>query len=209
MPTQHKVNQGECVFSIAFDHGFYPDTIWTHPDNSELRSRRQDASELLAGDIVKIPNKRVAEIQVGTNHRYRFRRNGVPKLLRTRFLRMDKPIAQHPIAVRVDNQPEQICKTNDEGWLVCPIAPNAKAVLLRMKDGSEYRLKLGHMDPINTVSGIQGRLKALGFYSGSTDGVRSDETVRAIKDFQFSENLTVTGDDDEDTQSRLKQLTEG
>ena len=50
MGTEHIVVQGEFLAAIARMHGFLPDTIWNHPDNSELRSTRKSPNTLFPGD---------------------------------------------------------------------------------------------------------------------------------------------------------------
>ena len=37
MPIEHTVQPGECIDSIAFQHGFFPDTLWDHGDNAALK----------------------------------------------------------------------------------------------------------------------------------------------------------------------------
>ena len=55
--AKHTVREGECVSSIAYEHGLFPDTIWDHPDNSELKQKRKEMNLLEAGDVVEIPEK--------------------------------------------------------------------------------------------------------------------------------------------------------
>ena len=64
------MKEGECVGSIAFEHGFFPDTLWDHPNNAELKGKRGDPNVLLAGDVVHVPDLRPKEVAVaaGQSH---------------------------------------------------------------------------------------------------------------------------------------------
>jgi len=35
---EHQVQQGDCINSIGLQYGFFPNTLWNHPDNAELKS---------------------------------------------------------------------------------------------------------------------------------------------------------------------------
>jgi N-acetylmuramoyl-L-alanine amidase len=52
---KHVVREGECLASIAFENGFFPDTIWRHADNSALKERRENPNVLQPGDVLFIP----------------------------------------------------------------------------------------------------------------------------------------------------------
>lgn len=39
MPRRHNVKLGDCLSSIAFNTGFFADTLWQHPDNRQLRAK--------------------------------------------------------------------------------------------------------------------------------------------------------------------------
>jgi N-acetylmuramoyl-L-alanine amidase len=69
-----------------------------------------------------------------------------------------------------------------------------------------YLLELGGMDPISSATGVQGRLNNLGFYCGPVDGIIGPHTRGAISEFQASQNLTVTGQMDDDTRKALVRV---
>jgi Putative peptidoglycan binding domain len=88
---EHIVKDGDCIDSIAAEHGFFPDTIWNHPDNSDLKQLRKDPNILLAGDKVMIPELQIKEVWKADRARHRFKRKGVPARLRLRFMKPKEP----------------------------------------------------------------------------------------------------------------------
>ena len=52
-----------------------------------------------------------------------------------------------------------------------------------------WNLKLGHLDPIDTITGVQARLSNLGFPVGEINGQMSAETTSAIQTFQIVHGL--------------------
>ena len=49
---EHKVKQGECVSSIAAEHGVPAKKVWNAADNEALREQRRTPDVLLPGDTV-------------------------------------------------------------------------------------------------------------------------------------------------------------
>jgi N-acetylmuramoyl-L-alanine amidase len=67
-------------------------------------------------------------------------------------------------------------------------------------------VNIGHLDPINQMSGIQGRLNNLGYNSGPVDGIRGPITTAAVKAFQKKHKLAVDGIPGPITQGKLKEV---
>jgi len=200
------VQRGDSIASIAFAHGFFPDTVWNHGDNSSLRELRKDPDVLLEGDRVTIPIKQERTEDKPATQRHRFRRKGVPRWLRVRFWDSDeKPLANRPVRIDVDGRPGS-GSTDDEGWFKHPISPDARAATVVLNDSYTYELRLGHLSPIDTVFGVQERLQDLGFYAGPIDGNGSEKLTEALMNFQSSQGLEVSGQADDATKDKLEKL---
>jgi putative peptidoglycan binding protein len=63
----------------------------------------------------------------------------------------------------------------------------------------EYELALGTLDPIDTDSGVNGRLRGLGYH------FEGDDPEAAIRAFQKKEQLDETGAMDDQTREKLKE----
>jgi N-acetylmuramoyl-L-alanine amidase len=203
MPKVYQARAGDCVTSIAFEHGFFPDTIWNHPDNADIKALRGDPNVLLAGDAIIIPDLRTRCEVAATGARYRFRRRGVPHTLRLRILRFGKPRANLAYAIAIDGGPPHEGRTDADGWLSHPITPNARVAVVCLDGKDEYRLDLGTLDPIDTLSGVQGRLRILGLYDGPL-GAETPQSATAVQAFQRQQGLDATGEIDDPTRARLR-----
>ena len=209
MPIRYEVHQGDCISSIAFKHGFFPDTLWNDPANAELKKKRGDPNVLLPGDIVTIPDKRTKEVSRATGEVHKFRRKGVPEKLKLQLLIEGEPRANEPYKIEIDAL-TFAGATDSKGRIECSIPPDARQGRLLLKDGAEvYELQLGHLDPLDQISGLQGRLHHLGFYRGAIDGQMSASTELAILEFQLSQNLETTGEPDAATLNALQQTYGG
>ena len=207
MPINYQVKQGDCIFSIAFEHGFFADTIWNHPNNTELKTEREDPNVLLPGDSVFVPDKRLKEVSEPTNQVHKFRCKNTPKVFRIQIVRLGIPVKDMDYTLDIDGV-EKKGKTDGEGWIKPEsIKPNAKVAKLSLADGSKYEFNLGHLDPIDEVSGIQGRLYGLSYYDGAINGKFDDKTKKALEVFQRSNKLEVTGEADEQTKNLLMKMT--
>jgi len=91
------VSEGDCISSIAKQHGHLWETLWSDPANAELRRVRGDPNILFPGDRVTIPPIRLREELRPTDQRHRFVKRGEPAKLRLRLLeekRDDGPEAE-------------------------------------------------------------------------------------------------------------------
>ena len=208
MPLKHTVEQGQCINSIAFETGFFPGTIWNHADNKELKDKRKNMDMLMAGDMVTIPDKKTKELSKPPEKLHKFKRKGVPKKLRLKLMSAGKPLKNAKCMLQVGELTKEVT-TNGEGVLEHWIPPNATNARLMLPDGGEIELALGHRDPVDTISGVQDRLHALGFFTGPIDGNDSAEMQSAIASFQRANQIEASGKMDDKTRNRLKELAGG
>jgi hypothetical protein len=205
----YTVQAGDCVESIAFEHGHFWETLWNHPNNRQLREIRKDPNVLLPGDRIFIPDPRIVIVHKPTGARHQFLRRGVPSVLRLRLLEEGEPRADEPYVLKIDGKSFS-GKTDREGRIEQHIPPNARfGEVTLTTTGEEYPLILGGLDPVSNVLGIQERLNNLGFDCGPNDGTLTDRTVAALKRFQSEHGLPVTGDPDTMTQQKLLEVHGG
>ena len=203
------VKQGDCISSIAFKYGFFPDTIWNDSKNSKLKQDRKDPNVLLPGDVVYIPDKEEKEESCASEKKHRFKRKGVPEKLIIQFRCDGEPRANETYVLDIDGELSE-GKTDKNGKVEIPIPPDAKKGNITFRDtGDKYNLNLGHLDPITETSGVQKRLRNLGFYDGPVDGKMSEKLEQAIHAFQEKNNLEPTGTLDENTRSKIEEAYGG
>jgi hypothetical protein len=211
----HITRRGECLFSIAHDHGFFWETLWNLPENAPLRDTREDPGLLLTGDRVLIPERRLRTEPASTEALHRFVKRGVPAKLRLIVEYEDDPVANTNYVLVLDGVIHQ-GTTDDSGLLEVLIPPDASQGTLDI-GGLRFDLELGALDPASEDIGTQQRLANLGFYHGKLDGEIGPLTREAIAEFQARTGLDPTGDLDANTQDMLlrrhdklhEQLPEG
>ncbi|MEJ7712150.1 MAG: hypothetical protein WKF84_20390 [Pyrinomonadaceae bacterium] len=76
MPEDYIVRAGDCINSIAFERGFFWETLWGHPKNAELKSKRRNPNILKEGDVVHIPDLTIKEESRATEGQHHFKLKG-------------------------------------------------------------------------------------------------------------------------------------
>jgi len=201
----YTVRQGDCISSIAHKNGHFWEKVWNHPSNGSLRATRKDPNVLLPGDVVFVPDKEEKTESGATDTQHRFKKKGVPAKLRLRLCDDDEPRANQAYTLEIDGKVFR-GTTDGEGRIEQAIAPDSKKGKLTVGDaGDEYVLNLGHIDPVDEISGVQARLNNMGFDCGPADGRMGPRTRMALREFQKSEELDETGEIDDETRQRLSQ----
>lgn len=203
---EYVAKQGDCISSIAKDTGHFWETIWNDSANADVRTARKDPNVLLPGDRIHVPPLRERWEPRPTEQRHRFRRKGYPEVFRVQLLRDGEPRGNVNYRIRVDGV-ESTGVSDANGNVSCAIAPNARRAVLEVGDPpgvDRYEFALGAIDPIDSISGVQGRLNNLGFDCGAIDGIAGPRTEAALRDYQRSRRLSATGEADEETRRRLQ-----
>jgi len=208
---EHVVKEGDCVSSIAKDSGHFWETIWNHPENSQLKEARKDPNILLPKDKVTVPPITQKWEPGETEMRHRFVRRGEPSFLRLTVMDDEKPLATKPYKLIVDNHTHE-GKTDSEGRIDAPIPGNAKKAKLIVGNEDEddcfkWDLDLGHVDPVKCDDGVKKRLTNLGFDPpvGKRGGSEEEKYRQRLKEYQKTYELEETGEADEETQDCLKE----
>jgi hypothetical protein len=203
------VRPGDCLASIAVAHGFHWKTLWQWPENAALKQNRQDPHVLHPGDQVFIPALRPKESRCETDRRHRFKLKGVPERIRIAVTdEEDRPMANQPYMLEIDGVRFE-GSTDASGMFEHAIPPGAKDGHLSVGEGEsrqDFRLALGHLDPVTEISGAQGRLLNLGYYAGLVDGQLNAATRTALLLIQDKYGLSPSAENDAETQAKLKEL---
>jgi N-acetylmuramoyl-L-alanine amidase len=212
MSEYHVVSQGEHLFGIAVQYGFTSYTpIWEHANNSELKNKRKNPNVLFPGDRLFIPDRKTGEYSRNTDKRHSFRLKQPPLKLRLVLQdQYEKPIDSASCILVVEGESHRLT-TDSEGKLELVIPPTARSAYLVVQDADEtphdgvtVSIKVGDLDPVEEISGQQGRLRNLGYFWAEVDGNSSPDFLSAVEEFQCDHSLTVDGICGPQTQAKLK-----
>lgn len=218
MPRQHIVQQGECLVSIARQYGLANwRTLYEHPDNETLRRNRPNPNVLFPGDVVIVPDPKPKTVNRVTGRTHTFQVTLPRKELRLTLRDVrDKPFENAHVELEVDGRiwlpPEgqEAWTTDGEGLLKVPVPVGARSVVLAIGD-FKVRLRLSHLNPLRDIpegnlSGVQARLRNLGYDGGTGEGRMGPSTRAALALFQADQGLEVTGKPDDATLRKLEEL---
>jgi hypothetical protein len=219
MPV-HYVQQGECLLTIAARYGAGGwKTLYDDPGNADLRKTRPNPNILFPGDKVFVPEKGdLKGVDCSTEKRHRFTvkipRTGLRVVLEDAD---EKPLAGKKYVIKIGEKEIQGV-TGADGLIETEVPVNeCNASLSAWLDADdtddpdfESELLIGHLDPVSTVSGIQARLKNLGFHC-DVDGVLGPQTNAADSRFREKNGLATDAEEpiDDALRDKLVELHEG
>lgn len=218
MAVHHQVLQGEHLSSIAAHYGYTSyKAIWDHPENAELKRRRQNPHVLYPGDTLYIPERGDKYHDAATQKRHHFVLYREPLQLRLKLERAyDDPLANAPYKLHLDSDLFK-ASTDGAGGLEKQISATAQRATVFVEDKQlvnqreiifdlEVPIGIGHLDPVEEESGQRARLLNLGYYRGAVDRADKRELLSAVEEFQCDHALMVDGVCGPQTQAKLKQV---
>ena len=211
--SQYTVKQGDHLTKIARAHGFSDyRTIWDHPSNADLKKKRENPNILFPGDIVNIPDedKELKKVTGSTEKKHTFEKKGKSLMLRLELRHWNnKPMADAECSLEVGGElfPG---KTDAKGRVEIEIPSDAENGKLKLSEGPyrELPFKIGHLDPVDEITGQKGRLNNLGYNSGPVDDEDTAQFHSAVEEFQidfFKTTTEVDGKCGTKTQKKMKE----
>ena len=209
----YTVKDGDTMTSIGFQHGLFYETIWNHGDNAELRKERKLPHVLLPGDQVAIPELRKKVLRLPTSKLHRFRLRGIPARIRCVVRDNEyKPMAGKKYKLTAGTDVYQ-GTTGGDGSIDQYVKPDVSTGELivwpeTLLYPEEFRLTLrvGYLEPVESLKGLQARLSNLGFHCAEEYGELGDATERAIRAFQEANKLEVTGTPNAETRKKVAEI---
>lgn len=202
-----RVGEGESTSSLAKKNGFFWETIWNHPENAELKAKRKDPNVLDPDDMIFIPEKIQKNVSKGTEQEHVFTLKGEPCKIKLKMMKFGKPRANEKYTIELNGKITE-GTTTGEGEIEHFIPGETATGQLIFSDGLEvYPLRVGHLNPIDTIKGVQQRLNNLGYMCGAEDGNPSDKLTEALKKFQSEYKLKESGEIDSATKAKLQELS--
>src|SRR5262249_10848825 len=156
---------------------------------------------LYPNDVVFVPDLRPKQIACPTEKRHPFVKKGSRAKLKIRLLDGKDPRANVPYKLQIDGIWIE-GTTDSDGYLEQPLPPSARKGQLLVGQGPTqdvHDLDFGHVDPIQTDSGVAKRLHDLGYETGSDPSI-------AIRGFQADQGLEVTGQADDAFKQKLTEV---
>jgi putative peptidoglycan binding protein/LysM domain-containing protein len=213
MSTDYTVQQGDHLSKIASDYGFSDyRTLWNHAKNADLKSKRKNPNVLYPGDRIHIPDRELREESRSTDKRHQFKmKNPALKLTLVLEDQYEKPLANAKCVLAFGSELRDVT-TDGTGRIEEKLTPGVNDAKLIIQDARtafnsiEIPVKVGHLDPVEEVSGQHARLNNLGYFAGEVD--ESDDLLfrSAVEEFQCDHGLKVDGVCGTKTQAKLKSV---
>lgn len=212
MAPWYTVRQGEDLHSIAEAHGLADwRAIFDHAENADFREKRPDPTLLFPGDRVFVPNRELRQQACETEKRHTFQLKVPTALIRIVLEDDGQPCPDRKYQLTVGRLTYE-GTTDAQGLLEQAVRPDAQTGQLKVwldddpaAEPTTWTLQIAHLDPIDTIPGVQARLTNLGYDCGGEDGRIGPHTEAALKAFQAAAGLEAGGQLDDATRSKLEE----
>jgi hypothetical protein len=202
-----RLKKGDSVDSIAHKFGLFPDTIWLHPKNADLKALRKYRTVLLENDLLFVPVKDIKTESITSDKKHSFKRLGVPAKFSLQLFKSNEPLVKADWKLVIPGFPDKEGKTDTSGYFSTYVPPNiTKAKLYYDNPVTCQNLLFGELSPINTILGQQQRLCNLGYLAGEPSGNNSESMHFAVMAFQTKQGLECTGNIEESSIKLLEKI---
>jgi hypothetical protein len=200
------VRPGDSLSRIAAQHGLPWTRIWDDANNKDLKEKRKNPNVLFAGDELFIPELEQTPLSLQTGKKYELKYAGGTAKIRLRLMVAGRPLANAAYRLVLDNGAELKRKTDHNGYLseVVPAQVEMGTLFFETRWGRvKKKIKIGSLDPVDSLMGVQQRLRNLGYACVPTGG-EDVATTAALSAFQsHTQGLSVTGQVDQATRDEL------
>jgi hypothetical protein len=227
MSNKYTVRAGDCLSSIAAEYGFDDwRAIYDAPANETFRKKRPNPNLIYPGDTLVIPDAKPRKVNrpTGATHVIAVRRERTWLRLQLKVHEPHKYLLEvgaqqyagvtdgsDVIAHRIDARQNSGTLrywpvANAQGSATSDEATEGSPSTEPPDDALVWTLSIGSLDPIEEVSGIQGRPRNLGYFAGEITGDVDEPTQGAIRRFRVDQQLSETSDIDQVLRDKLVQL---
>ncbi len=214
MDIVHTVAQGEYLAGIARRYGFSDwKAIYDHPKNKDLKDKRPNPNILYPGDQVCIPKKEFKQSDIQAGQKFTVKMKSLVTRLQIVMKREDeKPFSSKKFRLKMGQRTVE-GSTDGDGKIKMEIDTDVSdaelTLFLDEKDPEAVirrKLKIGYLDPLDEITGMQARLNNLGYDAGTTPDANDPRFRSAVEEFQCDHKLKVDGICGPKTQAKLKEV---
>jgi hypothetical protein len=203
----HVVKQGETLMAIAAKSGLESwKAIHDAPENAELTKVRPDPGVLRAGDRWFVPSRELKHKPAAVDDKHPFTIKRPKGYVRIAVRDADgAPLAGTYLLSAGGKSASGAIPADGLLKLTVPVDTTSGSLVVTFADGTTetWNLRIGHLDPLAEISGVQARLNNLGFVCGEPTGTVNDATTHAVKAFQARVGLEPTGTIDDALREKL------
>jgi hypothetical protein len=170
------IRQGDYLLKVAYENGFDADTVWGSSKNADLRMLRRDPNILAPGDVLYVPDPpdppKSTALSTGSTNSFVSPAPQTPvtvKFSEPRLVSQACTIAELPDLIGLS--------TDGNGVLTFQAPVSLETVTIALVDASPavtFTCELGHLDPIDTLSGVFQRLQNLGYIDDDAEFEQDD-----------------------------------
>ena len=178
-------------------------TIWDDGKNAALKAKR-NPNVLYPGDTLEIPAKQKKEESIPTTEYTTFQTIADPVQLKIVVLDWaGNPVVDTELDIQLDAG-EKIKTAGDGSATKKVVDPQGNREGKLVVKGHSLGLKVGHLDPVEELTGQVWRLNNLGYRAGNAKTSGDMAFKSAVEEFQCDYSLTVDGVCGPNTQGKLK-----